>query len=143
MSTRQHILSEEEMNELMTFTSIVCRLFNAAVDQAKRSPSPSGLYAASLVVTPDGKLALNAEGLPIVFTPPFGVAGIRADGTVELWHPDQHVRPGELADLASVDKATVYRAVASGELPEPSRPNQRTTLFKLVDAQKWMAGKKR
>ena len=109
----------------------------------KTHPSPTGVYAVAIVMDADGNLAATENGQPIVFVPPFGVANITPNGTVQLFHPDQHVSPGSLAAFAAVDKATVYREVDRGNLPKPTQLSSRRVGFKLLDVQRWLASRRK
>ncbi len=127
-------------DEMYAFATTLVRMTEcmaaAVKSQATRNPSPTGLYAACVVFNDKGEI-VGVDGEPTVFCPPFGVAGISGD-TVGLFHPDQHVRPERVADLAGVNKATVYRAVNEGKLPPPAKPTERVAVFKLTDVQRWL-----
>ena len=115
------------------------------VAETNASTHPDGMFVACIVLNAKGEIVLHPETeTPLVFALPNGVASIDyKTGAVQLYHPDQHLRPAQVARLAGVDKATVYRAVADGKLPAPAKPSERVSVFKIGDVQKWMATRAR
>jgi hypothetical protein len=116
-------IDDEDLEHALALNALLQTMSQAARQQAKKTPSPSGLYAVSVVLNERGELmtAAGQEPRPVVFVPPFGVAAVNERGQVELYHPDQHVSPNALADMAAVDKATIYREIARGHLPSPTQ----------------------
>jgi predicted DNA-binding transcriptional regulator AlpA len=112
----------------------------AAKHQAKKHPSPSGLYPVTVLMSADGSVA-GVDGHPIVTFPPVTVAKVDHVG-VHFTHPNQHVSPGNLASLADVHVATIWRAVSEGALPKPTKLSSRRVGFPLQDVQAWLAGRK-
>lgn len=108
--------------------------------QAKTQPSPSGLYAVAVVMDADGNI-VGRDGRPIVFTVQPGVANVSDNGKVAMFHPDQHLSPKNVAGLADVHIATVWRAVKDGSLPKPLDLSARRRAFRLADVQRWFGVK--
>ena len=109
--------------------------------QARTSPSPSGLYPATVLMTADGQIAVGQDGQPIVTFPPMTV--MEVDGsTVKFSHPEQHVSIGTLAALSSLDVSTIYRKIDSGELPKTVQLSSKRVAFKWQDVTAWLASRK-
>jgi predicted DNA-binding transcriptional regulator AlpA len=101
---------------------------------------PAVSRAERATLSADGSVA-GVDGHPIVTFPPVTVAKVDHVG-VHLTHPNQLVSPGNLASLADVHVATIWRAVSEGALPKPTKLSSRRVGFPLQDVQAWLAGRK-
>jgi predicted DNA-binding transcriptional regulator AlpA len=140
-TTETVTLSREQFDAMADMMQVVVAMAEASKHQAKKSPSASGLYPATVLMTADGKLACDQSGAPIVSFPPVTVAKVDAAG-VHFTHPNQHVSPKHLAALADVHIATVWRDVKDGALPKPAQISSRRVGFSLQQVQEWLGARK-
>ena len=124
---------------------LLVRIFRAMVDaakhQAKKQPMHDGVYPVTLLMNAAGGFVCDEQGKPIVVIPPLTVART-GDKTVEFFHTEQLVAPKNVAAYADVHKATVQRAVISGELRKPVQISSRRVGHRLIDVHRWLAARK-
>lgn len=126
-------------------TELLARMVSMAKGVAHHHPTTSGLYLVALVMDAEGRLVglRSAGGEPLLLAPPLSVADVRDDGVVELYHAEQLISPDNLASIADVNTATVYREVSRGVLPKPVQISSRRVGFKLADVQSWIGSRQR
>jgi excisionase family DNA binding protein len=129
----------EEIRAIVdTMLRLLMNMHGAARDQAKRRPSPAGIYPVAILIDEAGNLVGDANDQPVVLTLPLVVHSIE-DKTVTFEHPDRKISPNEVVRLTGVSLSTIKRLVSKGELAAPMKLSKRRTAFRLANVQEWMA----
>ena len=120
---------------------LLMSMHEAARDQHKKKPSPSGLYPVAVLIDAEGNLAGDHDGILVTQVP---LAVVEVDGgEVRFQHPDQHVTRASAAAIADVSVRTLQRYEGRDGPLVPVVIGEHGVRYKLTDLQEWLKGRSR
>jgi hypothetical protein len=114
------------------------RMAAVAREQATQSPSRTGLYAISVLVSAEGGLVCDCNGVPVIVPSPLEVLAVDPEKDAVVFSQlNQLVKRAEAAKIAATSGSTLKRAEANGEL-RPFKVGDRDTSYLMIDLNGWI-----